>query len=130
MIRFLLVAAFLFSLNIINAQVKVNEESPIGLMLTKYMDINESRNTVDGWRIQVMAKTDRRAIENAKESFIQNFPGVSVDWIHSKPYYRLRAGAFQTRLEAIQMLQELKKEYPGAFPVKDNISKQELMAVR
>lgn len=130
MIRFIAALFLVSCFASVNAQVKVNEEAPIGLMMTKYMDINENSNTVDGWRIQVMAKTDRMEIERAKENFIINFPGVSIDWIHSKPYYRLRAGAFQTRLEAIQMLQELKKEYPGAFPVKDNISKEELMAAR
>jgi hypothetical protein len=130
MIRFFVAILFLCFFVPLQAQVKITEEAPIGLMVSKYMDINEASNTLDGWRIQVVAKTDRREIEKAKEGFIINFPGVSVDWIHSKPYYRLRAGAFQTRLEAIQMLQELKEEYPGAFPVKDDISKKELIAIR
>lgn len=109
------------------SQIEVKEDAPIDMMIRRYAEINSSRQTIDGWRIQIMAKTDRRAIENAKESFMLEFPGMTVDWTHSKPYYRLRAGAFQTKLEAIRMIQQIKKKYPSAFPVKDNISKQELV---
>lgn len=109
------------------SQVEVNEDFPIDMMMRRYSEINSSRQFVPGWRIQIMAKTDRLAIEQEKEKFILEFPGVSVDWTQSKPYYRLKAGAFQTKLEAIKMIQEIKKKYPGAFPVKDDISKQELL---
>jgi len=109
------------------SQVEVKEDFPIDMMMRRYAEINNTKQTVSGWRIQIMAKTDRRAIEQAKENFILEFPGVAVDWTHSKPYYRLRAGAFQTKLEAVKMAQQIKKKYPGAFPVKANISKRELL---
>ena len=109
------------------SQIEVSEDFPIDMMVRRYSEINSSEQFIDGWRIQVMAKTDRSDIERAKEDFILQFPGVSVDWTHSKPYYRLRAGAFHTKLEAIHMIQLIKTKYPGAFPVKDNISKQELL---
>ncbi len=109
------------------SQVEVKEDFPIDMMMRRYAEINNSKQTVSGWRIQIMAKTERQAIEQAKESFITEFPGVAVDWTHSKPYYRLRAGAFQTKLEAVKMAQQIKKKYPGAFPVKASIFKRELL---
>lgn len=110
-----------------SAQVDVKEDFPIDMMMRRYAEINNSRETIPGWQIQIMAKTDRLAIERAKEDFMLAFPGVSVDWTHSKPYYRLKVGAFQTKLEAVQMVQQIKGEYAGAFPVKANISKRELL---
>ena len=110
------------------SQIEIKESFPIDMMMRRYSEVNNSQISIPGWRIQIMAKTDRRAIERAKEDFILEFPGVEVDWTHSKPYYRLRAGAFQTKLEAVRMIQQIKKKYPGAFPVKDSISKEELLA--
>lgn len=109
------------------AQVNVKEDFPIDMMMRRYSEVNNSKQNVTGWRIQIMAKTDRVAIEKAKEDFILAFPGVSIDWTHSKPYYRLKAGAFQTKLEAVRMIQEIKRKYPGAFPVKASIPKRELL---
>ena len=111
----------------LSAQVEVQEDFPINLMMDAYIESNRSVQMVEGWRIQIMAKTDRQSIEKAKEDFMLDFPGVQVDWTHSKPYYRLKAGAFLTKLEAIRMLQEFKSKYPGSFPVKDDISKEELI---
>ena len=74
-----------------------------------------------------MASSDRQAVESAREEFMIEFPGINVDWTHSKPYYRLKAGAFNTKLEAIRLLQEVKEKYPGAFPVKDEVAKEELL---
>ena len=108
------------------SQVSIKEDFPIDMMMRRYSEINSSEKFIAGWRIQIIAKTDRSDIERAKKEFIQEFSGVSVDWTHSKPYYRLRAGAFLTKIEAIRMIQEIKKTYPGAFPVKDDISKEEL----
>ena len=109
------------------SQVNIKEDSPIDLMMRRYAEVNSSEEFMAGWRIQIIAKTDRSDIERAKKEFIQEFPGVSVDWTHSKPYYRLRAGAFLNKIEAIRMIQEIKETYPGAFPVKDDISKEELL---
>ncbi len=109
------------------SQVEINADFPIDVMMSRYAEINNSKESISGWRIQIMAKTDRRAIERAREDFMLIFPGVSIDWTHSKPYYRLRAGAFHSKLEAIKMIQRIKTKYPGSFPIKDNIKKQELL---
>ncbi len=111
-----------------DAQVEVKEDFPIDMLMSRYANQNQAKQSIGGWRIQIMAKTDRLAIEREKENFLLEFPGVSVDWTHSKPYYRLRAGAFQTKLQAIRMLQDIKDKYPGAFPVKDSIQKEELLS--
>lgn len=128
MLRIVLVLIACISCMSTFAQVQVQEDFPIDMMMSRYTDFNNSRQSISGWRIQIMAKADRVAIENEKEKFILEFPGMTVDWTHSKPYYRLRAGAFRTKLEAIRMLQAIKKKYPGAFPVKDSILKQELLS--
>lgn len=101
------------------AQVAVEEDFPISQMMERYTEINKSSNQIEGWRVQVMATTDRLKVEDAKRDFLSKHPTIAVDWTHSKPYYRLRAGAFNSKLEAIRLLYLLKKDYPGAYPAKD-----------
>jgi len=88
--------------------------------MNRYIDINRTTTGVEGWRIQLVATTDRRKMEQDRQTFMQNYPDISVDWTHEKPYYRLRAGAFRTKLEALRTIQKLKRDYPSAFPAKDN----------
>ncbi|MFK7810176.1 MAG: SPOR domain-containing protein [Saprospiraceae bacterium] len=114
-----LLLLFFFSLQILTAQnIKVEEEYAVAKMMTRYAEISKTKMEVPGWRIQLVATTDRRKLETTKEDFIRNHPEIPIDWEHAKPYYRLRAGAFKTKLEAIRVLHRLKKDYPSAFPAK------------
>ena len=125
----LLFGIFLCLNTLVQSQnVVINEDFPIGQIMDRYIQINKSTAKVEGWRIQVMATTDRSKVETAKTDFQRQYPTISVDWTHSKPYYRLRAGAFSTKLEASKLLYQLKKDYPGAYLTEDkNISPLELI---
>ena len=117
------------NLVLVEAQnININEDYPISQMMESYIAKNKSTYNVEGWRIQIMATTDRLKMEAAKSDFLSKYPNVKVDWTHSKPYYRLRAGAFATKLEAVRLLYKLKRDYPSAYPAKDNsINPQELI---
>ncbi len=124
----LLVIGISLQANSLAQNVSINEDFPIAEMMNRYVEQNKSKRSVDGWRIQITATTDRQKVEAEKRKFLSNHPGINVDWTHSKPYYRLRAGAFLTKLEAIRLLYLLKKDYPSAYPAKDNqIPVQELL---
>jgi hypothetical protein len=97
----------------------VEEEYTVSRMMARFGELNKMKSTVPGWRIQLVATTDRRKMEATKEAFMRKHPYISIDWQHAKPYYRLRAGAFKTKLEAMRVLDRLKKDYPSAFPAKD-----------
>lgn len=120
---------FIGNLVLVEAQnINLNEDYPISQMMESYIAKNKSTYNVEGWRIQIMATTDRLKMEAAKSDFLSKYPNVKVDWTHSKPYYRLRAGAFATKLEAVRLLYKLKRDYPSAYPAKDNsINPQELI---
>ena len=59
-------------------------------------------------------------MDEEKTKFQFRYPDVKVNWEHSKPYYKLRIGAFATRLESVRLLYRIKQDYPGAYPIKDN----------
>lgn len=108
--------------------VLIEEDDPIGQMMDRFTELNKARSTVTGWRIQIMATPDRQRLENVKQSFQYRYPSIPVDWVHSAPYYKLRAGAFATKLEALRLKYILEQDYPGIYLVKDDaITPRELI---
>ena len=89
-------------------------------MMDRFTEINKSKTFIEGWRIQLLATSDRQRVESAKLKFQSLYPNIFADWKHSAPYYKLRAGAYASKLEAIRMLYVLKRDYPTAYPAKDN----------
>jgi len=116
--------AFAYSQNII-----LQEDYSVTELMEKYTQLNKSTRSVDGWRVQILATTDRSKMERIKRQFLQNYPEVHLDWIHAKPYYKLRAGAFANKLEASRLLYKLKRDYPSAFPTKDDLRPAELVGL-
>jgi len=100
--------------------VYVKEATIVSRIMFHLVQQNQLNQVVSGWRVQILATTDRRQLEEVKAEFQRQYPGVLVDWKHDKPYYKLRAGAFADKLAATQLLHRLKKEYPSAYPAKDN----------
>lgn len=116
------ITCFLCLTMTINAQgnIQISGNPVVEDMMARYSEINKSKQFVDGWRIQLLASTDRQKVENAKQRFNNLYPNIQADWTHSAPYYRLRAGAFSSKLEANRVLYIIKRDYPSAYPAKDN----------
>lgn len=98
--------------------VSVDLSPAIENALEKWMSQNRTFPTVTGWRIQLLASTDRVLIEETKNKFRQEFPNIPINLSHEKPYHKLKVGAFRTRLEARNFIETL-NNYSGAFPLKD-----------
>lgn len=110
--------------------ITINEDPNISSMMSRMVQLNWLQENVDGWRIQILATTDRIKMEDVKREFLGRYPNIPINWVHSKPYYKLQAGAFATKLEAIRLLHELKQTYPSAYPAKDqNINPRELVGL-
>lgn len=124
----LFIGLVLVTINSSAQDVVVNEEVGVTEIMEHFTDVNKSRTNVEGWRIQILATTDRQKMERSKQVFQYRYPNIPVNWEHSKPYYKLRAGAFATKLEAIRLLYLLKEDYPSAYPAKDKKIRPEEMA--
>lgn len=108
--------------------VQVKEDPMISQMVEQFTEQNKSSNTVTGWRVQILATTDRQRLESVQQSFKYHYPNIPVDWEHNRPYYKLRAGAYKTKLDALRLKYVLGREYEGLYLVRDdNINKWELL---
>jgi len=100
--------------------ISVTESRDVQVLMDRYAADNRMSEFVDGWRIQIVSSTDRRKTDEMKNSFIQKFPNIPIRMQHTPPYYKIKAGAFNSKLDAMGLLYIIKKEIPGAYPTKDN----------
>jgi hypothetical protein len=113
--------AALFVLRVATAEaqeIQVNEDPKITQLMRSWVNNNRATPHIEGWRVQIMASTDRVQVEDGRTRFRSYYPEVPADWIHEKPYYKLRVGAFRSRLEAMAFIAQM-TEFPGAYPARD-----------
>ena len=119
------------ALVIVHAQgVTISEEPTITKMMEVYKGINKAvtaEQVIDGFRIQLMATTDRRKVDQIMSAFSNRYAGVPVTWSQAQPYYRVRVGAFINRDGASKYLQTIKRDYPDAYIVTDKVKTTEVM---
>jgi len=74
-----------------------------------------------GFRVQINFGQERNAITETKSEFSDKYPTVPAYITYKQPYFRLSVGDCRTRLQAVRLLNSLKKDYPAAFIVADKI---------
>jgi hypothetical protein len=99
--------------------IQLNYDPSVETLVRRFVEVNQSRDHVAGWRIQILSTTDRMKVESTLQEFRYRFPYIPADWSHDKPYYKLQAGAFAHKLDAIRLLHLIQKDYPGAYLAKD-----------
>ena len=91
---------------------------------------NKSQETIKAWRIQVVAVSDRREMENEKSRFENIYPTMRLEWIYDNPYYilKLRDAAFKEKLDALNLLHRIKHRYPAALVVLDDVKPEKVFS--
>jgi hypothetical protein len=108
----------------------IQQDTSISMLFNTFVELNKSRKVQSGWRIQIISTTDRQRMEGVKQAFQYRFPDVPTKWEHEAPYYKLRAGAFATKLQAVHLLHLIKQEFPSAYLTQDDsIVPSELLEV-
>ncbi len=126
---FFIFICLVLSFQLVSAQ-NVVESPEVKSIMERYAASNRMHSTIKGYSIQLLATTDRRKMEQTKAEFTQKYPMIYVDWEHSAPYYKLHAGVYQTKLEALKQLHQFKSDFPGAFPrIENNIRKATLVGL-
>lgn len=103
------------------------EEPLVSSMMRSYVDYNKNHTEMRGWRIQLVATTDKRQMESAKRKFDNTYPEYELIYDHEPPFFHLKTGAFLKKQNALPFLDKMKKSYPGAFLVADELEVHELL---
>lgn len=107
--------------------VSIYTPPAVDQLMNQFVEANKATPFVEGWRIQLMATTDRKRMEYSLQQFRSLYPSISIDWVHVAPYYKLQAGAFSSKLAAMRILYVIRRDYPGAYPIIDKSIKREAL---
>lgn len=75
-----------------------------------------------GYRVQVFYGSDRREIFNKQNQFREDNPGINTYITYKAPNYYLRVGDYRTRLEAQQLMSEIRPSFPTLFIFREKIN--------
>lgn len=106
---------------------QVVEQTRITDLMERWRVYNMSNKEVRGFRVQILATTDRRQLETVQRAFEKKYPDWPVHFAHNEPYFYLKTGAFLSNQKAQGFMKKMAKEYPASLIVSDMIKAEELL---
>lgn len=123
------VLVFVIALPLIGqSNMKLKTSYSVSAMMEKFVENGKANENIKAWRIQIITTDDRRQMESAMATFTTLHPGVNMDWKHVSPYYQVRVGYYENKNRLMPFLLDLKKTFPSATPVYDQVSKRALVS--
>ena len=110
-------------LTVLGPNAQVYQTAEVKQALTDYVKGNATKN-ISGYRIRVFydnspqARVRSEAIVNTMETL---YPEHKVYRSFESPNYKVLLGNFRSKDEALRVFNQLKKTYPTAYIIKDNI---------
>jgi len=125
------VALFFTALICVQAQGKVVilGDNGVEALVAKHISFNENVKGFPGYRIQIYFESGNYSKNKAfgeKGKFISRFPDIAAYVIFQEPYYKVRVGNFRNKLDAEAFKQRIKKQWPEAYIIKDDIELPEI----
>lgn len=75
-----------------------------------------------GYRVQVFYGADRREAFSEQSRFKSAYPRLRTYITYKEPNYYLRVGDFRTRMEAQNLMNELRSSFPTLFIFREKIN--------
>ncbi|MCX6332765.1 MAG: SPOR domain-containing protein [Bacteroidia bacterium] len=123
--------ADLFSRPGSHGSLNIYQNSAIDTLISRYIVAQKDNKTADGkqgmkgWRIQIYYSSVRTAREESNKvmlQFINKFGDLKPYVQYKDPgWYMVRVGNYRTITEAYKDFMSIKKEFPDAYFVLDNI---------
>ena len=99
----------------------VSANPKLNAAASKLKEINSSKQTMPGYRVQIYFGSQRSKANELRARFNSRFPDMNAVVSYHQPNFKVRAGDFRTRMEAQSKLEIIEREFPGAFVVPDEI---------
>ncbi|MEO5906646.1 MAG: hypothetical protein ABIQ11_07965, partial [Saprospiraceae bacterium] len=118
------IKAFFFGILILashKAEAQIIEEASVTDLMDRWRLHNMGTKEVRGYRVQILASTDRRHVETVQRAFERKYPDYPVHFAHNEPYFYLKTGAFIANQKAQGFMKKMAKEYPASLIVTDMI---------
>ena len=106
------------------ANVRVNRTPAVDTALKRYITDNSARR-VHGYRIRLFfdnKQSARNESEKTENLFKENFPTIPVYRSYVNPYFKVVAGDYRTKSDAMRELSAIREIFPNAFIIKEYIN--------
>lgn len=106
------------------ADVRIHQSQTIIDGMRRHVADNPSR-TLSGYRVRIYFDNKQNArgeSESALNRFMAMRPGIAAYRSYQNPYFKVTVGDFRTKSEAMELLQQIKGQFPTAFVVKESIN--------
>lgn len=110
----------------------INQGLPLDTLISRHILANKNLYSVnnhygmEGFRIQIYSSNNRNAREESNKTraeFMSKFPDIVSYPLYAEPgYFKIRAGDFRTKTEAMKLFQMISKEFRDAYIVPDIIN--------
>lgn len=126
------------STNDIFSKLQQEEQGQGSVMIFQDMRVNElvynhveqnKRRGISGYRIRIYANLGSNARSQSQETkakFYELFPDIAIHREYVSPYYRVLVGDYRSKVDALKDFNQIKKYFPSAFIVPDEIDYPEL----
>ena len=114
------------SLTVVNATVTITEQGDAAAIVEG--NLNIAPKAVSGYRIVIFmsnTQTARRDAVATQENFAQLFPQEQSYLTYENPYFKIAVGNCTTQEEAMILLGRLRRTFPKAFIMRENIDVSE-----
>jgi len=113
--------------------VTIIKDPLIDSLIAKRIELNTKKPTTTnpissvpvsqiGYRVQIFYGLDRRQTFSEQAKFKSLYPRINSYITYREPNYYLRVGDFRTRLEAQNLLNELRSIFPTLFIFREKIN--------
>lgn len=125
-ISFILLFGILFHFSSVaqSGEVEVIKDARIdGLVRKQGMVVPPATSPqITGYRVQLFFDSDRKLVDEARSKFIAAYPKIDTYVIFTAPNYILKVGDFRSELEAERVKDNLFKDFPTSFIVKELVN--------
>ncbi len=105
--------------------IRVEQQPLIEELLRKHIAYNSRHPQIDGYRIRIFRDNSgnaRNRSETTANSFSDQFPEVPVYRSYDNPYFKVSVGDFRNKDEAMKVFTRIKRSYPNAYIVAEEIN--------
>jgi hypothetical protein len=123
---------FSFSLFAQDGAITVEQDERISDLVSKQISINKESPKIDGFRVQIHFSQNQNRIESEKKraQFSSDFPNIKTYLEFKEPYFKIQAGDFVNKVDAYEVLKEIRSKYVGAYIVPAEVYFDELIKKR
>ena len=125
--RFLLPLLFFITSTVFaQSAIEIIRDPRVDMLVSRYSEVHHKKASIDGFRIQITAGSNRTSVYQTKSQFSSLFPKIRQYMVYQAPNFKLRVGNYRTRLEAYKDLQKIIPAFNGAFIIREEIKISEL----